>query len=287
MAEENGHEVPPGTVVVGVDGSPSAHTALGWAIDQATAEHRPLTLVHAEARRATTGGRAVLDHSYDEVSKRAPTLEVHRLLSVSEPRRLLLDLSADAALVVVGSRGRGPVRSVLLGSVGVAVARHASCPRVVVRPGHPGLVRHGVLVGVDGGQRSRGTLEFAFRQASLHRIPLTVLHTYVDSIVYGGVAGAPVPSMSDVRLDDLERERRLLAESMSRLQEKHPDVRVRAELAPGQPVEQLLERAARMNLVVVGSHDRSTASELLFGSVAAHVVEHASCPVAIVPVGQC
>ena len=178
------------------------------------------------------------------------------------------------------------MRSLLLGSVGVALTRHASCPVVVVRPGNPGLVRHGVLVDVDGSERSRGALEFAFRHASLRGLPLTVLHTFVDSIVDGAAADVPVPLMADVRVDDLEQERLLLAESMSGMQEKYPDVRVRTELARGLPAGCLLEKATRMNLVVVGSHVGGPASEVLFGSVAVNVVEHASCPVAVVPVGR-
>jgi len=96
-----------------------------------------------------------------------------------------------------------------------------------------------------------------------------------------------VPVMADVRLSDLEEQRLLLAESMSGMQEKYPDVRVRTELTHGLPAERLLEEATRMNLVVVGSHPgASAASELLRGSVALTVVEHATCPVALVPVGE-
>ena len=58
-------------------------------------------------------------------------------------------------MVVLGSRGRGPMRTLLLRSVGVAVTKHAECPVVVVRPGNRGLVRNGVLVGADGSEHSQ------------------------------------------------------------------------------------------------------------------------------------
>ncbi len=284
MQVKQSHGVPAGTVVVGVDGSSSSDTALRWAVDQASAEHRTLTLVYAEAPVGHGDGSKILEHARDDVARRAPALAVHELMVVADPRELLLKLSADAALLVVGSRGRGPVRSLLLGSVGVAVTRHASCPVVVVRPGNPGLVRHGVLVGVDGSDRSQSTLEFACRQASLHRLPLTVLHTFIDPILVGtGASGVGVPVL-DVRADDIERERLLLAETLAGMQEKYPDVQMRSELARGLPGECLLAKAPRMNLVVVGGHAGGTAAALLFGSVALVVVEHASCPVAVVPV---
>lgn len=284
MSEVRSPGVPAGTVVVGVDGSAWSRTALNWAIGQAAAEHRALTLVHAGAPSGNHEGHAVLEHAGDEVRRRAPTLEVHRLVSVSDPSELLLALSAQAALVVVGSHGRGPVRSLLLGSVGVAVSRRAWCPVVVVRPSNPGLVRDGVLVGVDGRERSRGALEFAFRQASLHQLPLTVLHTFVDSIVYGARSGVPGPVMVEVRQGDLAYERLVLSETLSGMQEKYPDVPVRSELVRGLPGDALLRRARRMNLVVVGSHVGGKAAELVLGSVTTFMVEHASCPVAVVPV---
>ena len=279
--------VPAGTVVVGVDGSASARAALGWAIDQASAERRPLTLLCAESSLDDGHGRQTLADACAEVARKAAAVEVHQLLIIADPREALLQLSRQAALVVVGSRGRGPVRSLLLGSVGVAVTRHASCPVVVVRPGNPGLVRNGVLVGVDGSEASRTVLEFAFRQASLHGLPLTVLHTFVDSFAYDATAGVAVPVMADLRSSDLEEERLFLAESMSGMQEKYPDVSVRTELARGVPAERLLQEANRMNLVVIGSHPgTSAASDLLRGSVALTVVEHATCPVALVPVAR-
>lgn len=280
------HGIPAGTVVVGVDGSTSAHSALCWAIDQAAAEKRPLTLVCAESSLDSRDAQAILDEARAEVSRRGAGLDVHQLLIVADPREALLQFSRQAALVVVGSRGRGPVRSLLLGSVGVAVSRHASCPVVVVRPGNPGRVRHGVLVGIDGSETSRGVLEFAFRHASLHGLPLTVMHTFVDSIVYDATAGVAVPFLAAVRLSDLEEERLLLAESMSGMQEKYPDVRVHAELARGLPGDRLLQEATRMNLVVVGHHVGAGAADVLRFSVAMTVVEHATCPVAVVPVGE-
>ena len=202
-----------GTVVVGVDGSKSASRALAWAVDQALAEHRALTLVHAVLPVGAawldqdgidhrigvdpmhTEGHELLRRAREAVTERAPDLEVHEVLRVVDPRELLLSLSAQAALVVLGSRGRGPVRSLLLGSVGVALSRHAYCPVVIHRPCHQGKVRHGVLVGVDGTADSQAALEFAFRQASLRALPLTVLHAFWDS--QAAVAG---PHLVDVTL---------------------------------------------------------------------------------------
>jgi len=289
---------PAGSIVVGVDGSASGGRALGWAVDQALAEKRPLTLVHAvspagavwmdqagmdhrlglEAMR--TSAQQLLESVRADVTERAPSVEVHEVLRVADPRDLLLELSEKAAMVVVGSRGRGPLRSLLLGSVGVAVTRHASCPVVVHRPGHPGLVRNGVLVGADGSPGSLLTLEFAYRMASLRQLPLTVLHCSWDVLRTTGT-----PELVAASAAAVEEERLLLAESMAGLGERYPDVRVRTELARGLADVALTTAGERMDLIVVGAHHGGVAAEILFGSVASSVLEHATSPAAVVPVG--
>ena len=217
-----------GTIVVGVDGSESSRPALDWAADQAVLEHRALTLVHGLGNPPAAwndivvalpdqvyaaiqaDGQAVIDEARARVARRAPTLEVREVLEFVDARSLLLEQSKEAAVVVLGSRGRGPVRSMLLGSVAVAVARHASCPVVIHRPMKPGGVRRGILVADDGSSQSRPVLEFAYRQAELTKLPLTVMHCFWDiqsvtTVSYGG-AGV-----------DREAERLELAETVAGL----------------------------------------------------------------------
>lgn len=284
---------PAGSVAVGVDGSPSSDQAVSWAVEQAVAERRPLTLVHAvQPVRAgwmdqvgldplsgldamEEDGRRLLDGVRDHVARRAPGLTVHEVLQVADPRQVLLRVAESAAMVVVGSRGRGPVRSLLLGSVSVALSRHAHCPAVVVRPHRREVSRHGILVGVEATARSRAPLEFAFRQASLHDLPLTVLYVYWD--VRGEPSDDDLPA-------DVEDERLTVVELLAGMREKYPDVVVHVELTRGMPDVRLVHRAEQMHLVVVGSSAGGPAEALVYGSVASTVVEHAACPVAVVPV---
>lgn len=294
------HEVPAGTVVVGIDGSVASGQALGWAIGQAVLEGRSLTLVHAVGPAAAmwkaptgadnrpgveeveTEAQHLIGRARDEVARRAPELVVHELVRVADPRDVLLQVARDAAVLVVGSRGRGPVRTLLLGSVSVAVTRHATCPVVIIRPGNPGMVRHGIAVGADATDTSRSTLEFAYRQASLRDLPLTVMHALWDRIPYPGQPIGPVDP-DDVHL---QQERAQLAESISGLGEKFPDVQVRTELVRGCPADRLVDAGRRMNMLVLGAHRGGAAAGLVFGSVAASVVEHATCPVAVVPLSE-
>jgi nucleotide-binding universal stress UspA family protein len=286
-----------GTIVVGVDGSDSSLHALAWAAEQAAAERRPMTLVHAVGAvtpaylhasliptreliaQLRAEGQEVLDAARAKALSTSPDVEVREIFEFDDPRDLLLRMSEDAAMLVVGSRGRGTLRRLLLGSVGVALVRHSHCPVVVHRPAHAGAVRNGILVGADASAESSTVLEFAYREASLRRLPLTVLYCHWD--VQAGTLGAYVDPHADTTR---ETQRVALAESVAGLAEKYPDVRATVEVADGRPQDVLVRLGERMNLVVVGAHQAGRAAEMVFGSVSRAVVEHARVPVAVVPV---
>lgn len=297
--EETTTQIPAGSVVVGVDGSAHAAAAVTWAADQAVADGRRLVLLHAADPLSTTtsmwltsmavdpaevrrdieaAGRDLLARTAAAVATTHPGVEVLEVLRLVDPRQALIDASAVADTVVVGSHGRGPVTSLLLGSVGVAVARHATGPVVVVRPTRPGSTRHGVLVGVDGTERSLPALEAAYRHASVRRLPLTVVHCFWDVVAVSTTAHV-VP----VTGDELDGLRRLVAESVAGMSEKFPDVEVTLELARGLAEEVIGRESAARDLVVVGRHHAGPVTALLRGSVSTAVVEHATCPVLVVP----
>lgn len=290
---------PSGTIVVGIDGSESSARALLWAAQQATTEHRALTLVHTMPRAESASldaeliyspaalkmmedeGRELLARARTEVEDVDPDLEVFDVLETGDPRLTLLGLSGEAEMVVIGSRGRGPVAGLLLGSVGVTLARHAESPVVVHRPGDRHLPRRGVVVACDAGPDSQPVLEFAYHEADLLHLPLTVVHCVWD-VGAGTAAAALVPDSGA----DLEREAAALATVMAGMLEKYPDVTVGSDVVRGLPHEVLLQMADTLDLLVVGMRHRSRVAGLLFGSLALSVLEHATCPVVVVPVGD-
>lgn len=291
-------ESKPGSIVVGVDGSPHAARALTWAIHQAQAEHRSLTIAHT-VNAGTPGlmdssivdgqntrsvldvaGHQVLDEARSKVEGAAPELEVNTVIDPADPREVLLRLSEHAAMLVVGSRGRGKLRSLLLGSVSVALVRHATCPVVVVRPERLDTIRKGILVGADASPESRIVLELAYRQSSLHDLPLTVLDC-VSYVLAGAMGAYMVPTPAEV-----ERERLALAEAVAGMAEKYPEVHVTSRLAKGSAQEALIRLGDGMDLIVVGAHQNSRTSQALFGSVSVAVVENATCPVVVVPLSK-
>ncbi|MCR1783277.1 universal stress protein [Nocardioides carbamazepini] len=269
--------IQPGSIVVAADGSKHADRAVTWAAEQAALEHRPLVVLTADEGRG--------DHTNAEAVRRArdavPDLEVVGLTTTGDPRGTLVDLSQDARLVILGSRGRGTVRSMLLGSVSAAVSRLSYCPVVVCRPGADKKHDKGVIVGADGTESSLLVLDFAFAQASLRGQALTVVHCVWD--VVAAVAGLRNVRVEDVDLGPEDEAHLLLAESVAGFAEKYPDVPVTLRVTHGLVDDVLGSRTADWDLVVVGRHPLDTVGRLVTGSIATAVVERARTTVAVVP----
>lgn len=140
-----------GPVAVGVDGSPNSEQALAIAFEEASLRAAPLVAVHAwtdltyEDTRGTARipvDPAALAEEEERLlgqrlagwGEKYPDVEVRREVVRDRPRHALLNASAEAQLVVVGSRGRGGFTGMLLGSTSQALVQHAECPVLVVRP---------------------------------------------------------------------------------------------------------------------------------------------------------
>jgi nucleotide-binding universal stress UspA family protein len=292
--------IPSGAVVVGVDGSPSSERAVRWAAVQASLEHRPLVLAHGAtltvantwvgapsvdpaviAEAVEESGRALLRHAAEIVRSQCPDVKLYEALERRDPRDALLGLSRHAALVVVGSRGRGTMASIVLGSASLTISQHAHCPVVVLRrDGGSRSDKHGagILVGTDGTARSDAALGFAFRQASLRRMPLTVLHAYWTEQDEGFTSLAPSYPRADA-----EDMRLLVAESIAGLESDYPEVEVEIRIEHGLADKVVVHEARSADLVVVGTHPVNTVYDLLAGEVSRAVLGRATCAVAVVP----
>lgn len=277
-------------IVVGVDESPQSRVALDWAIDEAQRRELPLELVHAqpmplrgpavETAFTRPGVDAVLEQATDRVRQLSPHTKVVASGGHGSAAPMLVDASRDAAMVVVGARGRGALRSAMLGSTSLDVAAHAHSPVVVVRelsqvlPDHPGVV-----VGIDGSQLSEAALGEAFHQADARGLPLTVVHAWF--LDYAGTGLSVLATEQQMR-ELAGEEQSLAAEAIARWSARYPAVDVRTHVLNAHPVQALVDHSKGADLLVVGSRGRGGFGGLVLGSVSQGVLHHAHCPVMVV-----
>ncbi len=138
-------------IIVGVDGSDHSRHALEWAIGEAAVRHAPLTVLTVQQPVAGCWGGPVLypgDDDLTEEARETAQQETDRTLEKTDPEsrpssvtvravtglpaEALLEAAADADLLVVGSRGAGGFKRLLMGSVSLQVTHHAHCPVVVI-----------------------------------------------------------------------------------------------------------------------------------------------------------
>lgn len=285
---------PTGSVLVAIDGSTGSDTALAWAAVYAEAKDRPLAIVHIGDLPVVTdfaidipaarddllqSGHRVTDRALERVTASHPALPAEAYVTLGEPRALLTEMAGEASVLVLGSRGRGALASLLLGSVSVALAARAPCPVVVARP-LPRDVAPGdlsVVVGVDGGEDAADALVLAFELASAQFRPLEVVYAIGDPWL------SPYPDMvtPDLVTASLDASGLLLDELLEGYGAKFPDVVVRRRVMQETPTQALVDASATASVVVVGCRGRGGARSLVLGSVSRSVVERAHSTVVV------
>lgn len=256
-------------VLVGVDGSDQSVSAARWAQREAGLLGEPLTLVTAYSIPAYWGygadaGGAVLDDSrlregvqalLEEVAGKldADGVRPELRVEIGDAAGVLVELSADASLLVSGARGRGGFMGRLLGSVAAALPGHAHCPVALIPAGVEASRagdRTAVVVGVDGSEQGRAAALEAAEEARLRQAPLKLVCAVPP-------LGANAAWLA-VSLDEEARERELrerLDAGAAWISSEFPGLEVLTELVDGTPVDVLVDQTATARLTVVGTRE--------------------------------
>ncbi|KPI28784.1 UspA domain-containing protein [Actinobacteria bacterium OV320] len=284
-------------ITAGVDGTDESLAALAWAAREAVRRDLELRVVHAW-RFQPNAAADVADRDAQErwvrdsvreavatVAERHPALSVTTEVQEGSPVETLVAAAADAELLVLGSRGHGPVVGFLLGSVGQQVIAEAARPVVLVRAGDKPsseVAGHEIVVGQHGEpEDSAPALRFAFETAAARGAGIRAVRAWTLPPVFAYSPGSLKLADDAGGLEPYER--KALAAALEPWRERFPDVPVVEHVEMGSAGQVLLSVSGRAQLMVVGRRAHRTAVGARIGSVAHGVLHHADCPVAVVP----
>ncbi|MET9450501.1 universal stress protein [Streptomyces cinerochromogenes] len=287
-------------LVVGVDGSDSCLMAVDWAVDEADRHGVPLRLVYAslweryEAGLPSVGpkrpsGQVLAEHIVASAAGRAerhnPDVKVTTDIVPEDAVDALVRAGDEAFAVVTGSRGRGELKGLLLGSVGLGVSARARCPVVVVRGDRAGLAgeHERILLGLGETGTSAEAVRFAFREAEVRGCVLDVVRAWRRPAYDRSGDRLQPGGPTDAYEDRASAEMDALLKAVSA---EHPHVRTRPAALEGPAGNLLVDRSAAADLAIVGARRRTGHPEFQLGRVSHALLHHAQCPVAVVPERQ-
>jgi nucleotide-binding universal stress UspA family protein len=279
-----------GTVVVGVDGSFQARSALKWAADEAGRRGSMLRILCAEIADPAhlppwfdpktsdvTGCQAIVDDAEGLVATGHPSVFATAEVMDWPAAVALTEASGAADLLVVGSRGSGPFQELLLGSVSDQCIQYAHCPVVVVHTDADGPPLLGapprIVVGVDGSLASTRSLRWALEEAQLRAASVSGVFAWEYPPVPELVE--PIQGYEVVALDVVDA-------AIEYAERFAPQVPFVASARLGDPVTVLLGESRDADLLVMGASGHGSFRNSLLGSVAHQCVRHANSDVVVV-----
>jgi nucleotide-binding universal stress UspA family protein len=284
-------------ITAGFDGSEESLAALGWAAREAVRRGLALRVVHAwrfEPYEAVDAGdpdtqaawvRDTLAEAARTVTAKHPGLDMSTDVLAGDTVDALVAAAAEAEMLVLGSRGHGPLVGFLLGSVGQQVIAGTKRPVVLVRAGdEPAAEAAGreIVVGQQGEpDDSAATLRFAFETAAARGATVRAVRAWTLPPVFAYSPGSLKLLDEAGGLEPYEK--KALSASLQPWRERFPGVAVVEHVEMGSAGQVLLSVAGQAQLMVVGRRAHRTAVGARIGSVAHGVLHHAHCPVAVVP----
>jgi nucleotide-binding universal stress UspA family protein len=292
-------------ILLALDGSPSADRACALVASLAWPTGTTVRVIAAlDVAPALWGGPWIpaIPVDADQLEEEAVG-ELTRVLQEAQPALEATGLTVEAELlrgrpwaaivedaklwgpdlIVVGSRGHGPVETAVLGSVSAAIVDHATCPVLVARSDHAARV----ILAEDGSPAGMAARDLVGAWPAFETIPVVVVGVVdVAAPWRSGIAPTMFAAAMDVYTEMIANarttHREIVAATETHL--RTAGRTVSGELREGDPADQLRRAAtdAAGDLIVVGSRGHVGISRLVMGSVAHAVLTHAHCSVLVV-----
>lgn len=286
-------------VVVAVDGTELSAGAIAYAVREARLRGADLTVVHVSPNYfpvAPLGpmvpmmgsvpplleetSRQILADICADISASAPDVRVRPDLRRGPISGSILDAAEGAALVIVGQETRTGIERLASGATTLKVAARAACQVVAVpAPWQPGPVHHRLVVGVRSGSHAADLLAQAFEMAAARNDTMVVLHAWHLADPYLDRTEARTNIDMWIKAGEV-----LLEELLAESRQAHPDVQVETHVVHQEPANALVEAGRNADLLLLARRTRDPLHITRLGGTARAVLQHAPCPVVVLPV---
>lgn len=286
-------------IVVGVNGTPAAERAMRYAVRRAEQEKCGVLLINAVHEVVPVSpmwplitrstlldiGNGILADSQQLAEQMVGrSVPIAAKAMIGPAVTALADAGETARLIVLGHRGASTLERIFTGATTLGVVARASCPVVSVpREWDEQPARQRIVAGIDGSEISRQVLASAFAMASERGARLDVVHCWELEPVYS-VLFANVSLATEWR----QHTSGLISALVDEQAARYPDVVVNTHLEYADVAQALIHHSANADAIILGRHGQGGASSRVAiampGSVARALIQHAHCPVELIPV---
>ncbi|TCC21583.1 universal stress protein [Kribbella sindirgiensis] len=279
-------------IAVGVDGSWADNGAVDWALHESEVSAAPIRVLHVLDDRppigpyfnfpgANAAAKQLIDDVREYLDQHDSAAQHTGAVLSGPPAHTLAGSTAGDRMLVVGRRGRGVFGRLLIGSTAEAVVHESDTAVVVVPPKwKPGDPQAPVVVGVDDLERCEAAVDFAVRFATERGAPIRLVHIWDVPRMFTGDEAAAVNTVDLARHYHNQRVDAIIRQCRG----KYPEATFAAELRRGHPVAGLTDATVEADgqLLVVGGRAHGRIMSTLLGGTARGILQHATCPAAIV-----
>lgn len=217
----------------------------------------------------------------DETQKHLPAdfSHVQRVHQIGHPVDVIVETarSAQSNLIVLGARGLGPVKELILGSVSHRVLMHAPCSTMIVKTPMTQLKK--ILLPIEGQEDAEAALQFLALQPFRQPVEVEVFAVWPQPQLSWPTTVGQSDRLEAQAIEEAQERMKAVTDRLIRM-----NFACQAHVGIGDPAYAILEQrhASQSDLIMMGMHGRGGFSRFLMGSVSHSVLHQTPCPVLIV-----
>lgn len=217
----------------------------------------------------------------DEAQKHLPAdfSHVQRIHQIGHPVDVIVETarSAQSNLILLGARGLGPVKELILGSVSHRVLMHAPCPTLIVKTLMTRLQK--ILLPIEGQEDAALALRFLALQPFRQPVEIEVFAVWPQPQLSWPTTVGQSDVLEAQAIEEAQERMKTITDRLTRM-----NFACQAHVGMGDPAYAILEqaKASESDLIMMGTHGRGGFSRFLMGSVSHAVLHQTPCPVLIV-----